>query len=124
MLDVGRTPATGAESQPTSEIRHPTSLLFMPLLLSCQSLTASFGAHPLFEDISLSISDGDRLGLIGPNGSGKSTLLDILAGEKQPDSGSVAARKGAKLAYVAQNVEFPPDLTVRQVLVAAVSSEA
>ena len=94
------------------------------LLLSCQSLTASFGAHPLFEDISLSISDGDRLGLIGPNGSGKSTLLDILAGEKQPDSGSVAARKGAKLAYVAQNVAFPADLTVRQVLVAAVSSEA
>jgi len=96
----------------------------MPLLLSCQSLTASFGAHPLFEDISLSISDGDRLGLIGPNGSGKSTLLDILAAAKRPDAGSVAVRKGAKLAYVAQNVEFPPDLSVRQVLIAAVSSEA
>src|SRR5712691_11374927 len=96
----------------------------MPLLLSCQSLSKSFGARPLFEDISLSISDGDRLGLIGPNGSGKSTLLDILAGEKQADTGFVAARKGAKLAYVAQNVTFPQDLTVRQVLVAAVSSEA
>src|SRR5882672_4420523 len=96
----------------------------MPLLLSCQSLSKSFGARPLFEDISLSISDGDRLGLIGPNGSGKSTLLDILAGEKPPDFGSVAARKGAKLGYVPQNVAFSEDVTVRQVLVAAVSSEA
>src|SRR5260221_1422792 len=94
------------------------------LLLSCQSLTASFGARPLFEDISLSISDGDRLGLIGPNGSGKSTLLDILAGEKQPDFGSVAVRKGAKLGYVAQNVAFPDDLTVRQVLLPAGSPQS
>src|SRR5437870_7029266 len=96
----------------------------MPLLLSCQSLTASFGANRLFEDISLSISDGDRLGLIGPNGSGKSTLLDVLAGIRRPDSGSVAARKGARLGYVAQDVALPPELSVRQILEAAVSSDA
>src|SRR5258708_25143642 len=83
----------------------------MPLVLSCQGLTASFGAHPLFDDISLSLSDGDRLGLIGPNGSGKSTLLRILAGARQPDSGSVALRKGARLAIVEQNVEFPSGVT-------------
>src|ERR1044071_1800422 len=88
----------------------------MPLLLSCQSLTASFGANALFEDISLAASDGDRLGLIGPNGSGKSTLLDILAGLRAPDSGGVAVRKGAKLGYVAQNVTFPPDSTVSEIL--------
>ena len=96
----------------------------MPLLLSCQSLTAAFGAYPLFEDIGLSISDGERLGLIGPNGSGKSTLLNILAGEKTPDAGSVAVRKGAKLAYVAQDVTFPADVTVRHVLAAAIPAEA
>src|SRR5438045_2631714 len=88
----------------------------MPLLLSCQSLTASFGAVPLFEDISLGIFDGDRLGLIGPNGSGKSTLLDILAGMRAPDSGGVAVRKGAKLGYVAQNVSFPAESTVGEIL--------
>src|SRR5436305_923948 len=88
----------------------------MALLLSCQSLTASFGATPLFEDISLGFSDGDRVGLIGPNGSGKSTLLDILAGVRAPDSGGVAVRKGAKLGYVAQSVVFAADETVAQIL--------
>src|SRR5438132_10838960 len=88
----------------------------MPLVLSCQVLTASFGAHPLFEDIALSVSDGDRLGLIGPNGSGKSTLLEILAGNRRPDSGSVAIRKGARLGIVAQNVIFPAAASIREIL--------
>src|SRR3954449_6534158 len=95
----------------------------MPLLLSCQSLTASFGASALFENISLGVSDGDRLGLIGPNGSGKSTLLDILAGARAPDSGGVAVRKGARLGYVAQNVTFPPGVSVREILEQAVPAE-
>src|SRR6266851_3439566 len=93
----------------------------MPLLLSCQALTASFGANRLFEDLSLSLSDGDRLGLIGPNGSGKSTLLGILAGTRQPDSGSVAMRKGSKLGLVEQEVTFAPDDSVQQVLARGLS---
>src|SRR6266849_5157394 len=93
------------------------------LLLSCQSLTASFGARPLFEDISLSISDGDRLGLIGPNGSGKSTLLRILAGTETPDVGSTAVRKMAKLGYVPQEVQFPAELSVQQIMQEAAPSE-
>ena len=96
----------------------------MPLVLSCQGLAASFGADPLFEDIALSVSDGDRLGLIGPNGSGKSTLLQILAGNKQPDSGSVALRKGARLAVVAQNVDFPAGAKVSDILESAGEGEA
>src|SRR5260370_14843804 len=88
----------------------------MPLLLSCQSLTKSYGARPLFEDISLSISDGDRLGLIGPNGSGKSTLLRILAGVETPDSGSTAVRKLAKLGYVPQDVVFPAAVSVPPII--------
>src|SRR6202171_4556793 len=88
----------------------------MPLLLSCQSLSKSFGARPLFEDISLSISDGDRLGLIGPNGSGKSTLLRILAGGEDPDTGEVASRKRLRVSYVEQDSKFKSRATVRLVV--------
>ncbi len=96
----------------------------MPLVLNCQGLTASFGVNPLFEDIALSVSDGDRLGVIGPNGSGKSTLLEIMAGVRKPDAGSVAVRKGARLGYVAQSVVFPAGLSVRQVLEQALPAGA
>jgi ATP-binding cassette subfamily F protein uup len=70
----------------------------------------------LFEDLSLSIMDGDRLGLIGPNGSGKSTLLEILAGRREPDSGTVAVRKNVRLSYVAQESQFSAGQTVRRVI--------
>ncbi|MGH9653221.1 MAG: ATP-binding cassette domain-containing protein, partial [Bryobacteraceae bacterium] len=62
----------------------------MALVLNAQELSKSYGSAPLFWNISVNISDSDRLGLIGPNGSGKSTLLEILAGRRQPDSGEVA----------------------------------
>ncbi len=88
----------------------------MALLLNAQSLSKRFGPEPLFRNVSLNVSDGDRLGLIGPNGSGKSTLLQILAGRTDPDSGEVAARKGTRLAYVAQVSEFSAEATVRSVI--------
>ena len=88
----------------------------MPVLLSGLSLKKSFGAQTLFSDISITVHDGDRLGLIGPNGAGKSTLLQILAGRVEPDSGEVAIRKLVRLEYVDQESVFAPGLTVRQVL--------
>jgi ATP-binding cassette subfamily F protein uup len=91
----------------------------MPPILNAQGLSKRFGAVPLFEEIGFPVSDGDRIGLIGPNGAGKSTLLAVLAGEQEADSGDVATRKRARIAYVLQESNFAPGLTVRDVLEAA-----
>jgi len=86
------------------------------LLLNTQALSKSYGATFLFKDISLSIREGDRLGLIGPNGSGKSTLLEILAGRRDPDSGEVSLRKRTRFAYLAQESQFTPGESIRTVI--------
>lgn len=88
----------------------------MALLLNVQDLEKSYGAVPLFRNISLSISEGDRLGLIGPNGAGKTSLLEILAGRESPDAGEVALRKGTLLSYIAQDSQFAEGETVRTII--------
>ncbi|MFZ0479537.1 MAG: ABC-F family ATP-binding cassette domain-containing protein [Terriglobales bacterium] len=88
----------------------------MPPIINAQELSKAFGAKPLFQDVSFTISEGDRIGLIGPNGSGKSTLLRILAGLMDADSGEVAARKRTRLCYVEQDSRFPDGATVRSVI--------
>jgi ATP-binding cassette subfamily F protein uup len=94
----------------------------MPPILNAQSVTKQFGATPLFLNISLTVEDGDRIGLIGPNGAGKSTLLAILAGQVEPDSGELAVRKRARAAYVPQDSRFSAGLTIRQVLEKALAA--
>jgi ABC transport system ATP-binding/permease protein len=89
------------------------------LLLNAQSVTKSFGATMLFRDVSFTVNDGDRIGLIGPNGSGKSTLLKMLAGDIEPDSGEVTPRKNLRMAYVEQDSQFPAGATVRSIIEAA-----
>lgn len=91
----------------------------MPPILNAQGLTKAFGATTLFREINFTISEGDRIGLIGPNGAGKSTLLKVLAAAEEPDSGDVATRKRARVEYVRQDSEFPPKLTIRDVLTQA-----
>lgn len=93
----------------------------MSQLISCQSVSKDFGAHHLFENVSISISEGERLGLIGPNGAGKSTLIQILAGVLQPDSGIVALRKGVRMGYVPQEPSFDPIQTVHDVVISAMA---
>jgi ATP-binding cassette subfamily F protein uup len=88
----------------------------MPPILNAQSVTKQFGARPLFQNISLTVEEGDRIGLIGPNGAGKSTLLAILAGQMEPDTGELAVRKRARAAYVPQDSRFDAGLSIRQVL--------
>ena len=91
----------------------------MPPIINAQQLSKRYGLAPLFEDISFTVSEGERIGLIGPNGSGKSTLLEILVGRVKPDRGEVAIRKGAKLSFVEQISQFPPESTCRFVIESA-----
>jgi len=93
----------------------------MAVLLSGGGLSKSFGAKVLFQNLSVSLNEGDRTGLIGPNGSGKTTLLEILAGQEPPDAGARALRKETRLAHVPQESVFAPDDTVDSVLSAALA---
>ena len=96
----------------------------MPPLINVRSISKAFGADPLFQNVSFTVSQGDRIGLIGPNGSGKSTLLRILAGTEDTDDGEIAFRKRLRLSYVEQESEFSPGETVRSVVEAALKSSA
>ena len=91
----------------------------MPPIIAAQGLSKRYGAEPLFQDISFTVSEGERIGLIGPNGSGKSTLLAILQGRVLPDTGDVAIRKRTRLCSVAQNSEFAEGATIRSVITGA-----
>ena len=95
----------------------------MALLESCTALAKSFGSRRLFENISLGISEGERLGLIGPNGAGKSTLLKILAGLLEPDAGSVSLRRNTRVGYVPQEAVFPDGMTAGEVVGSAIADE-
>jgi ATP-binding cassette subfamily F protein uup len=94
----------------------------LPPLINVQDISKTFGANPLFKDISFPVSEGDCIGLIGPNGSGKSTLLRVLAGEVNPDTGGIAFRKQLRTAYVAQESRFEPRNTVRSVIESALEN--
>lgn len=74
--------------------------------LDIQNLTKSFGAQVLFENISFSIAEGQRVGLIAPNGTGKSTLLSVLIDKEGHDSGSIIYRNGLRVGYLEQSPLF------------------
>jgi len=88
----------------------------LPPIISAQKLSKRYGVEPLFQEISFTVSEGDRIGVIGPNGSGKSTLLALLDGRVSPDSGEVAIRKNTRLSCVLQISEFAPEDTIRSVI--------
>ena len=77
------------------------------ILIDAQGLKASRPNRPLFDDISLTLSDGDRIGVVGLNGCGKSTLLRILSGDYSPDSGVVRYGRGARIGMLAQQPVLP-----------------
>jgi ATP-binding cassette subfamily F protein uup len=77
------------------------------ILIDAQSLSASRPNRPLFADVSLTVSDGDRIGVVGLNGCGKSTLLRILSGDYSPDSGQVHEARNARIGILAQQPILP-----------------
>lgn len=80
--------------------------------LDVQHLTKSFGAHILFEDISFSVAEGQKVGLVARNGTGKSTLLSILTGIEGYDSGSIIFKRDLRIGYLEQTPKFCPEDTV------------
>ena len=91
-------------------------------LLSARDLTKGYGAHNLFEHLTLDIEEGERIGLVGPNGAGKTTLIRILAGIEQPDSGERVLIRGLRLAYVPQQEKFDADAPIWTPVAAALVS--
>ena len=80
--------------------------------IDIQNVTKSFGAQVLFDDISFSIAEGQRVGLIAKNGTGKSTLLSIISGSEGCDSGNIIFRKSLRIGFLLQTPHFDPDDTV------------
>lgn len=83
-------------------------------LVSAERIGKSYGMKTLFDQVTLHIEDGDRIGLIGINGTGKSTLLKVIAGVESPDEGSITTRNGIAIEYLPQNPPFDPEATVLQ----------
>jgi ATP-binding cassette subfamily F protein 3 len=86
-------------------------------MLTAHHVHKTYGIQPILQDISFSVSNNERIGLIGPNGCGKTTLMRILAGIEQPDSGTVAStRPNLRIGYLAQGMDFEPDQTLKTAL--------
>ena len=88
----------------------------MSHLITCRAIAKSFGARPLFEDLSFTLNEGDRVGVIGPNGSGKSTWLRILAGLEFPDAGELVSRRDLRISYLTQADRLDAAKTIEEVL--------
>ncbi len=77
------------------------------VLIDAEGVSASRPGRPLFTGVSLTVSDGDRIGVVGLNGCGKSTLLRILGGETEPESGTVRRGRGARIGVLSQATRLP-----------------
>jgi ATP-binding cassette subfamily F protein uup len=90
-------------------------------VLSARSLAKAYGPSTLFSGAAVTISEGDRVGLLGVNGSGKSTLLRVLAGLEPADAGIIDRRKGAKVLYLPQEPVLDPAATARAIALEGLS---
>lgn len=80
--------------------------------IDIQNLSKSFGAQVLFENISFSVAEGQRVGFVAKNGTGKSTLLSVLTGKEGHDSGDIIYKRDLKIGYLEQSPRFDPNESV------------
>ena len=91
-------------------------------MVSISEVSKSFGGRTLFDDVSLLINRGDRIGLVGPNGAGKSTLFSMILGQQEPDKGEITTQRNVTIGYLPQESAPAGDETVIE-LATAISPE-
>ena len=87
-------------------------------MLTVSQLSKSFSGRILFDDVSLQVNRGDRIGLVGPNGAGKSTLFSLILGEASPDTGQITIEKSATIGFLPQETAAAKDETVLELALA------
>jgi ATP-binding cassette subfamily F protein 3 len=92
------------------------------IVLGCNNICLSFGTDKILENISFSVQDTDKVGIIGVNGAGKSTLFRIISGVLQPDSGEIFLAKGKRIGYLEQNTGLTSSNTILEEVMSMYSS--
>ena len=88
------------------------------IVLSCNNISKAYVVENIIENISFTINDNEKVGLIGLNGAGKTTLFNILTGSLDPDSGEIYISKGKKLGYLKQNTSIESQKSIMDEMLA------
>ena len=87
--------------------------------LSVENIAKSYGERILFSEISFGINEGQKIGFVAKNGTGKTSLLNILSGDDVPDTGEVVFRKDLRTAFLSQEPDLNPNLSIEETILAS-----
>ncbi len=104
----------GSEAKSHSNLRFDSLESSPPIMLQIHQLSKSYGPRVLFDEVSFSLTPGERLGLVGRNGSGKSTLLKLILGEESCDIGNIEKPKLYSIGHLSQHLEFTADTVLEE----------